>query len=112
MSRVILNRPLSLEVFEKVADGAGGYGGNWSVLGTLWAQVLPAGGGASSHAGVQVRAQRLAITVRGAPVGAQSRPVVGQRFREGERVYRIETVAERDAQGKFLTCMAREETAP
>jgi head-tail adaptor len=49
--------------------------------------------------------------VRGAPVGVPSRPEAGQRFREGSRVYRIEAVAEKDPQGRYLTCFATEEVA-
>jgi head-tail adaptor len=46
--------------------------------------------------------------VRGAPVGAPSRPVAGQRFREGARIYPILAVAEADPEGRYLVCHAEE----
>jgi head-tail adaptor len=44
-------------------------------------------------------------------VGAPSRPLPGQRFRAGARVWRIVAVSESDATGAFLTCFSREEVA-
>jgi head-tail adaptor len=52
------------------------------------------------------------ITVRGAPVGAPSRPKADQRLRDGTRLFRIIAVTERDSSGQFLTCFAREEVLP
>jgi len=46
--------------------------------------------------------------VRGAPVGAASRPRPDQRFREGDRVFAILAVSEFDATGRWLECWAEE----
>ena len=46
--------------------------------------------------------------MRGAPVGAASRPRADQRLREGARVYDILTVSERDAGGRYLEILAEE----
>jgi len=51
------------------------------------------------------------ITVRAAPVGAPSRPKPEQRFRDGERVFRIQAVTEDEEAGTYLVCFAREEVA-
>ena len=49
------------------------------------------------------------ITLRGSPVGAPSRPVAGQRFRDGSRIFTILAVSEADAVGRYLICAAQEE---
>jgi hypothetical protein len=47
--------------------------------------------------------------VRGAPVGAVSRPLPDQRFREGNRIFTILAVTDRGRLAKHLVCFAREE---
>lgn len=104
-----LNVRLSLETPERQGDGMGGHAVIWRQLGWLWAE-MDAGSGRERFAEVgpeSVVAWR--ITVRGAPVGDPRRPAAGQRLRLGSRLFRIEAVAERDAQGRWLTCVAREE---
>lgn len=49
------------------------------------------------------------ITVRAAPHGAPSRPKPEQRFRAGNRIFRILAVGEADAGTHYLTCFAKEE---
>lgn len=104
-----LNRRLALEAPVRAADGAGGFTETWSELGQLWAEVLPGTGRETGGAGLALAQVRYRITVRAAPVGAPSRPAPQQRFRDGARVYRIEAVADRGADGAYLTCFAREE---
>ena len=106
-----LNRPLVLEALARVPDGAGGYGESWQTLGTLWAAVAPGAGRAAGSDGAGRFLQPLKITVRAAPAGAPSRPVAGQRFRAGLRVFRILSVTEAAGDGRFLTCFAEEEGA-
>lgn len=110
MSGVWLNRALLLEAPVTVADGAGGFVQSWAVLGTLWAEVLP---GAGREVGGDVAVAQVAyrITVRAAPVWSEARPKPEQRFRDGARLFTILAVAERDAEGRYLTCFAREEVA-
>ena len=55
--------------------------------------------------------EQSVVTVRGAPTGSPARPVPQQRFRDGSRVFHIKSVAEQDAQGRYLICLAKEETA-
>ncbi|MDP2085126.1 MAG: head-tail adaptor protein [Gemmobacter sp.] len=104
-----LNRALVLEAREDAPDGAGGLVVNWAALGTLWAAVMPGMGREGGDEGVSTGEVTCRIVVRGAPVGAPSRPVAGQRFRDGARVYRILAVTEADPAARYLTCFSREE---
>ncbi len=106
-----LNRRLRLESAQRVADGAGGFTQTWTLMGTLWAEVRPGSGTERAEDFVTLSTVGYRITVRGAPVGAASRPKPDQRFRDGTRVFRILAVTEADAVGAFLTCFAREEVA-
>lgn len=104
-----LNRALVLEGVVRAPDGAGGYTETWTALGTLWAEVLPGSGSDTLGEERMLSAVPYRITVRAAPQGAASRPVAGQRFREGARLFLIKAVTERDPRGRYLTCFAREE---
>jgi head-tail adaptor len=104
-----LNRALTLEGPVTVPDGSGGYAKTWTVLGTLWAEVLPGSGRDTAGEDVTLSTVPYRITVRAAPFGAPSRPVPEQRLREGARVFRILAVTERDGDARYLTCFAREE---
>ena len=111
MVRMVLNRQLVLEAPTRVADGAGGFGQTWAVLGTLWADVAARTGREVTDGTAQLSSTRYRITVRAAPYGAASRPKPEQRFRDGARVFQIEAVADRDPSGRYLTCYATEEVA-
>ena len=112
MTRVSLSRPLVLEALCTRPDGSGGHEERWQALGTLWAEVT-AGTGRDAPVEEFTRASvTYRITVRGAPVGAEQRPLPDQRFRDGSRLFRILAVAERDAAGRYLLCFAREEGTP
>ena len=106
-----LRRKLVLEGPVRTADGAGGYAESWNPLGTLWGDIRPGSGRADDTGGVSVGSVPLKITVRAAPPGAASRPVAGQRFREGTRVYPILAVTEADGAARYLICTAREEVS-
>ena len=104
-----LNRLLVLETRERVADGGGGYAESWTELGRHWAEVTARTGRERGEAGLPLSAVSYRITVRAAPHGTSARPVAHQRFREGVRVFLIQAVAERGADGRYLTCFADEE---
>ena len=106
---VRLSRCLILEAPRKVSDGAGGYTETWVELGKLWAEVQGRTGRERDGLGLPLARVSYRITVRAAPVGAPSRPLPEQRFREGDRVFPIEAVAEADPGALYLTCFAREE---
>lgn len=104
-----LNRALVLECPVREADGAGGFRESWAELGTLWAEVSARTGRERDGAGLALAQVGYRIVVRAVPAGAPSRPMPDQRFRDGARIYRIEAVAERDCDARYLTCFAREE---
>lgn len=111
MSAPRLNRALALEHAVRTPDGAGGYGLSWETLGTLWAEVKALTGREAGGAAGPLAVARLAITVRAAPVGSDARPVAGQRFRDGTRVFAIRVVSEADPSGLYLLCQAEEEVS-
>lgn len=109
MTTINLSRRLVLESPQTVADGAGGFSLSWAALGTLWGE-LRAGAGREA-AGTEVNLAQVSyrITVRAAPVGSDARPKPEQRLRDGDRLFTILAVSERDPEGRYLTCFAREE---
>lgn len=112
MSDITLNRKLVLEEPQRVSDGAGGFTEVWVALGVLWAEVRAGTGREREAAGLfTVSTVPYRITVRAAPPGAPSRPKPDQRFRDGERLFRIMAVTERDSRGMYLECFAREEVS-
>ncbi|MBK4217846.1 head-tail adaptor protein [Paracoccus caeni] len=104
-----LNVRLVLETGERQADGFGGFRTIWREIGVLWAGMAAGPGRERSGEVAAESVLPWRITVRAATVGDPRRPVAGQRFRLGERVFRIEAVAEADASGRWLVCVAREE---
>ena len=106
---VFLNRLLALEQATRVADGAGGYSLDWVELGRIWASVDAGSGRERASESVTMSEVAYRITVRAVPVGSPRRPRPEQRFRDGGRVFRIVSVAERDLRGMYLDCAAIEE---
>lgn len=109
MSVPVLSHALILEAPERVSDGAGGFVEGWMVLGTLWAQIEARTGRETAQGGAPISRVSHRITVRGAPFGSPQRPKPQQRLRDGARVFAIEAVAERDRDGRYLTCFVAEE---
>jgi len=107
----ILNRKLILEAPERLADGAGGYSVTWVALGELWAEIKPGTGRERAAEVMTVSTIPFRITVRAAPEGAARRPTPDQRFRAGNRIFRILAVTESDASARFLVCFAQEEVS-
>ncbi len=95
---------------ERVAtpDGMGGQSVLWAGLGSLWAEMTPRTGRSEVISGREVARQIWRIVVRAAPVGAPSRPRADQRFREGTRIFNIQSVAELDGDARYLLCLAEE----
>lgn len=104
-----LSHALVLEQPQNVSDGAGGFTQGWMALGTLWAQITARTGRETASSGTPVSRMSYKIVVRGAPWGTPERPRPEQRFRDGTRVFTIQAVAERDPEGRYLTCFADEE---
>ena len=110
MRPIALSRPLTLEASQTVADGAGGFRLAWQALGTLWAEVVAGAGREAAGEEVTLSTVAYRITVHAAPIGSPARPQPSQRFRDGARVFAIIAVSERDAEARYLTCIAREES--
>ncbi|MEO1139187.1 MAG: head-tail adaptor protein [Pseudomonadota bacterium] len=111
MPAPILNRKLILQDAVRVPDGAGGHVESWENLGVLWADVQARSGREAAGEDVRLSKTGYRIIVRSAPYGAPSRPKPGQCFLEGERLFQIVSVTERDAQQRYLTCLCKEEVA-
>ncbi|HEU0220837.1 MAG TPA: head-tail adaptor protein [Paracoccaceae bacterium] len=108
MSRPALRRLLTLEEAVRTADTGGGRDETWQALGALWADVQAVSAREvfeGERPGARVTHR---IIVRGAPVGAPSRPRPSQRFREGTRLFGIVAVSELDPMGRYLVCWAEE----
>lgn len=109
MSAPRLNRQLVLETPDTLSDGAGGYVRGWVPVGVLWGEVTSRSGRETAQSGAPVSRMSYKITVRAAPEGSDARPAAQQRFREGDRIFTIEAVAEADPEGRYLTCLAQQE---
>lgn len=109
MTAIDLRRPLVLETRVQTPDGLGGFSESWVAQGTLWAEVVPGAGRELVREEFTGSNVSLRITVRGARIGAPSRPAAGDRFREGRRSFCIVAVTERDLSGRYLLCFAHEE---
>lgn len=104
-----LNVPLILESPVRQGDGLGGHRVTWQPVGKLWAEMRS---GSGRERGGQAGAEsvvRWRITIRAAAQGDPRRPRPDQRLRLEGRLFRIEAVAERDSEGRYLLCFAREE---
>jgi head-tail adaptor len=108
---VHLNRKLVLEAPVRVQDGAGGLSESWVAQGTLWAEVRSGTGRETQGQFLTVSTVPYKIIVRAAPDGAPSRPKPDQRFRDGNRLFRILAVSEFNGGGNYLICHAKEEVA-
>ncbi len=106
-----LNRSLTLMTPVQSPDDAGGLVTNWVSLGVLWAGMKPASNREVTGFAGPVSRAAYKITVRGAEVGSPRRPKAGQRFTIGSRVFDVETVVERDLDGRYLVCLCKEEVA-
>ena len=104
-----LDRRMVLETPARVSDGAGGFALSWAVKGVLWAALTPGSGREAAGEEVLFAQTPYRIIVRGAPVGAASRPKAEDRLRDGTRVFTLLAVTEADPRGQYLTCFAREE---
>lgn len=105
---VRLLRRLVLEAPERTPDGSGGYAVVWRALGTVWADVAARTSREDFIAGQPRPRVKYRILVRGAPPGSPSRPRAEQRFREGQRVFDILTVADQAPDGRYLEIFAEE----
>ena len=105
----VLSRRLMLEAPERVADDMGGFAETWTARGVIWGELSPRSGRTVEKGGAAVSRQSYRIVVRALPAGAPGRPTPEQRFRQGSRVFHIQSVHERSPDGRYLTCLVTEE---
>ncbi|MEM7718985.1 MAG: head-tail adaptor protein [Pseudomonadota bacterium] len=106
----VLNRKLELETRQRTEDGAGGFSSTWVTLGTHWGAVEPLSG--RLERGEAEARSRVAyrVTLRAVPTTSPARPMAGQRFRDGTRIFEIRSV--RDSRDmRSLDCLVDEEVA-
>jgi SPP1 family predicted phage head-tail adaptor len=101
-----LNRRLTLEAPVESADGAGGVVREFETVATLWVEVMPV----SAARAIEAERAGARITHR---IGMRFTDDITtrHRFRDGERVFRIVSLRDRDGRKRFLAIEA-EETVP
>ena len=104
------NRKLVLENKTRVADGAGGYISTWIELGIHWGTLEPAAGRYERGEEAARSVGRYRIRLRAVPTTSISRPLPGQRFRDGGRYFDIRSVQD-SGDARELICQVVEEVA-
>jgi SPP1 family predicted phage head-tail adaptor len=99
-----LNRRLTLEAPAESADGSGGVTRSYEAIATLWASVEPV----SARADVAADALGASITHR-VRIRFSTDITLRHRFRDGDRIYRIVAIRERDKR-RFLDIDAEQRT--
>jgi SPP1 family predicted phage head-tail adaptor len=99
----LLHRRLALEAPAESPDGAGGVARSYSAAATLWAEVIPV------SAARALEAERLGarITHR-IHVRFSDDITTKHRFRDGDRIFRIVSLSDRDGRRRFLRIEAEE----
>ena len=98
-----LNRRLTLEAPVESADGAGGVTRSFDAVATLWAEVTPV---AAARA---IEADRAgARIIHRIGIRFSDDITTRHRFRDGERVFRIVSLRDRDGRKRFLVIEAEE----
>jgi SPP1 family predicted phage head-tail adaptor len=97
-----LNRRLVLQAPVETADDEGGVTRTYETVTTLWAQVMPLGGGADNTAGSLGATLRYRIVIR-----ARDDVTTRHQFIDGDRVYRVVSVND-SADRRFLEIEAQE----
>ena len=101
-----LRQRLDLETANATADGAGGSTLSWSLVASLWGEVVPLKADERSvgEGLADLVTHRIFVRKRG-DVNA------GDRFRLGTRLFRIKGVSDPEEDGRYLTCLCEEEGA-
>lgn len=106
-----LNCQLFLEEAVRADDGAGGFDVTWTILGLVWAEIRHRRGRELSSNGQPLSRLPQDVILRAAPIGNTARPIAGQRFRHGSRIFNINAVTEWDIDARYLCCQTEEEVA-
>lgn len=99
----LMNRRLVLEAPVEDADGAGGVTRSFEAVATMWAAVAPV------SAAREIEAARLGARVtHRLHLRFADDITTRHRFRDGQRIYRIVTLRDRDGRRRFLEIEAEE----
>ncbi len=101
----LLRETLVLEAPQETEDGQGGVVRVFVTAATLKARIEPQGGDTRDREGRITQVNRLRVTVRAFP-GLTA----ANRFRQGERLFRILAIQNADRLGRYLICQCEEET--
>jgi SPP1 family predicted phage head-tail adaptor len=96
---------LELQEETETPDGAGGFSTAWVSRRITWAEVKPLSAARIERAGNVLAERTHEIRIR-----RQDGVRPGMRFVLAARRFRIETVRDPDETGRFLLCLAKEET--
>ena len=98
-----LNRRLTLEAPVESADGAGGVMRSFETVATLWAEVTPI----SAARAIEAERAGARVTHR---IGIRFADDITtmHRFRDGERIFRLVALRDRDGRKRFLSIEAEE----
>lgn len=97
-------RRMGLEAPLDSPDGSGGFDRTWQENGLHWVYLRPLAARAGTHGGIASAEMRFRAKVRASADGAASRPVAGQRFRDGQAVYLIGAVVASGDDPFWLQC--------
>lgn len=98
-----LDRRLVLEEPVDTPDGAGGFSRSYQTAATVWAQVSPA----AARGDITADNRGATVTHR-IVIRSRSDITTRHRLRDGARHFRIVSVRDQDARGRFLTVHAEE----
>jgi SPP1 family predicted phage head-tail adaptor len=98
-----LNRRLTLEAPVESADGTGGVVRSFETVATLWAEVTPI----SAARAIEAKRAGARVTHR---IGIRFADDITtrHRFRDGDRIFRIASLSDRDGRKRFLQVEAEE----
>ena len=104
-----LSRKLVLEERQGTSDGAGGVDASWVTLGVHWGEISArAGRFEPGTVSARSRVPNL-IRIRAVAPDQPSRPLAGQRFRDGDRLFLIRAVSDAPGAIAYLDCLTDEE---
>jgi SPP1 family predicted phage head-tail adaptor len=99
----LLNRRLTLEAPVESADGAGGVVRSYSTVGTVWAEVTAV----SAARAIEAERGGARVTHR-IQIRFSTGITTTHRLREGDRIFRIVSLRDRDGRKRFLSIEAEE----
>jgi SPP1 family predicted phage head-tail adaptor len=102
-----LRLQLELQKATATPDGAGGSTLAWATVATIAADMQPVKAG--EH---EVGEGLSDLTLQRIVIRHRSDVVAGDRFRLGERLFRIVGVTDPEEDGRYLVCLAEEERGP